>query len=238
MNKKFIVLLLILVFILTTGFGCSNADPQAGKYMQGVTLNYWRVWDGSEDFADVIAAYKALHPFVNINYKTLRYDEYEKELIESLPLTVVRIFFPSKIPGPENTNQWVCLSRCRIVITMAYPFVEGTIKKEVNPNVKAAKSISLKKLKDDFVDVVYDDAVIRAKDDKTNAYAEKIYGLPFFIDTLAMFYNKDLFNNAGIANPPVFWNREFQQDVKKLTKQDAKGQIVQSGRSPRRREKY
>jgi multiple sugar transport system substrate-binding protein len=44
-----------------------------------------------------------------------------------------------------------------------------------------------------------------------------------------MFYNKDLFNNAGITSPPPYWNREFQQNVKKLTKQNNKGEIVQSG---------
>jgi multiple sugar transport system substrate-binding protein len=49
------------------------------------------------------------------------------------------------------------------------------------------------------------------------------------MDTLAMYYNKDLFNNAGITAPPIYWNREFQQDIKKLTKQDNKGQIIQSG---------
>jgi multiple sugar transport system substrate-binding protein len=229
MNKNFIVLLLILVFILTTGFGCSSVDPQAAKYMQGITLNYWRVWDGSDDFADIIAAYKALHPFVSINYKTLRYEEYEKELIESFATDRGPDIFSIQNTWTRKYQSMGLIEPIPDSITMAYPFVQGTIKKQVVPNVQTAKSITLKKLKDDFVDVVYDDVVIKAKELKTNTYTEKIYGLPFFIDTLAMFYNKDLFNNAGIANPPAFWNREFQQDVKKLTKQDTRGQIMQSG---------
>jgi multiple sugar transport system substrate-binding protein len=49
------------------------------------------------------------------------------------------------------------------------------------------------------------------------------------VDTLAMYYNKDLLNNAGIAQPPAFWNNEFQQAVKKMTKQDSQGNIIQSG---------
>jgi multiple sugar transport system substrate-binding protein len=46
---------------------------------------------------------------------------------------------------------------------------------------------------------------------------------------MALYYNKDLFNNAGIAEPPAFWDNTFQQYVKKLTKQDTKGQIIQAG---------
>jgi len=38
-----------------------------------------------------------------------------------------------------------------------------------------------------------------------------------------------LYNNASITNPPKYWNREFQQDVKKMTKQNNKGEIMQSG---------
>ncbi len=59
-------------------------------------------------------------------------------------------------------------------------------------------------------------------------YNEEIYGVPFSIDTLALYYNKDLFNGAAIANPPTNWE-EFKEDVKKLTKTDSAGNITQSG---------
>jgi ABC-type glycerol-3-phosphate transport system substrate-binding protein len=36
-------------------------------------------------------------------------------------------------------------------------------------------------------------------------------------------------NNAGVTDIPSYWNREFQQTVKRLTKQDLKGNIIQSG---------
>lgn len=54
-----------------------------------------------------------------------------------------------------------------------------------------------------------------------------IYGLPLYIDTLAMFYNKDLFDTAGIAVPPKTWT-EFQNLVPKLGKIDRSGKIVRS----------
>lgn len=37
----------------------------------------------------------------------------------------------------------------------------------------------------------------------------KIYAVPLYIDTLALFYNKDMFDEAGITAPPKTWE-EFQ----------------------------
>ena len=86
--------------------------------------------------------------------------------------------------------------------------------------LKTIKSLSLKELRDSFVDVVSHDVILNDG---------KIYGLPLSVDTLAMYYNKDLLNNAGISQLPQYWNKEFLQDIKKLTKQDAKKGLVQSG---------
>ena len=108
-------------------------------------------------------------------------------------------------------------------ITMAYPIVNGTMKKEIVPEIRVTKSISLKDIKDKFVDGVYDDVVINIEGQ------EQVFGLPISMDTLAMYYHKDLLNNANITMPPAYWNREFQQNVKKLTRQNTKGEIIQSG---------
>ncbi len=44
----------------------------------------------------------------------------------------------------------------------------------------------------------------------------KLYGLPKYTDTIALFYNKDLFAKAGIAEPPKTW-AELVETAKKLT---------------------
>lgn len=54
------------------------------------------------------------------------------------------------------------------------------------------------------------------------------YALPLSIDTLALFYNRDLLDAAGIANPPTTWT-EVQTFAPTLTKKDAAGVITQSG---------
>jgi len=51
---------------------------------------------------------------------------------------------------------------------------------------------SFKEIKDAFVDVVLKDFSLE----------QKIYALPLSVDTLALYWNKDLFNNASVALPP------------------------------------
>lgn len=86
------------------------------------------------------------------------------------------------------------------------------------PSVMDPKIISQQKFNSNFVDVAAEDFIDQGK----------IYGVPLSVDSLALYYNKDLFNQAGIATPPENWN-EFIADVIKLTKIDSYGNITQSG---------
>jgi ABC-type glycerol-3-phosphate transport system substrate-binding protein len=219
MKNKFLPLFLLLVFLLTAGAGCSgNVNPNK---INPITLTYWRVYDDEDAFAEIIAAYKKIHPYINIEYKKFRYEEYEKELLNalaedrgpdifSIPSSWLREYQPKIAPLPSE-------------LTLIYPVTRGTIKKETVAEVRTSKSLSLLELKKNFVDIVYSDVVI------PSGGADKIYGLPLYVDTLAMFYNPELLNSAGIAQAPAYWNNEFLDDVKKLTKQNARGNIVQSG---------
>jgi ABC-type glycerol-3-phosphate transport system substrate-binding protein len=72
-------------------------------------------------------------------------------------------------------------------------------------------------IKNAFPDVVTQDFVQNGQ----------VYALPLSIDTLAMIYNKDLFNTAGIAIPPATWDN-FEADVLKLRVLDPSGGLTQS----------
>lgn len=54
-----------------------------------------------------------------------------------------------------------------------------------------------------------------------------LYGVPISIDSLALYYNKDIFNANGIARPPATWE-EVEQLVPRLTQIDNFGTINQS----------
>jgi multiple sugar transport system substrate-binding protein len=55
----------------------------------------------------------------------------------------------------------------------------------------------------------------------------KIFALPLSIDTLALYYNRDLFAQAQIIAPPETWE-ELEKIVPRLTKTGEGGKIIQS----------
>ena len=81
-----------------------------------------------------------------------------------------------------------------------------------------AEQFSLVTLQNDFPTVVGDDFVSGGS----------IYALPLSLDTLAMIYNKDLVDSAGIATLPATWD-DFDTDVARLRAVNAQGQITQAG---------
>jgi len=218
MSKKIIAFSLLLIFVLTAGFGCQTTDKAATDAAKPITLTFWQAFDDSDAYADIIAKYKVLHPNITIEYKKFRYEEYENELLNAW----------AEDRGPDIfsiQNTWLKKYQTKLTpmpaqITMAYMVETGTIQKQTVPQLQTTQSLTIKDLKNNFADVVASDVVL---DDG------KIYGLPLSIDTLALFYNRDLLNSAGIIGAPSYWNKEFQQNVKKLTKQDPKKGIVQSG---------
>ena len=54
-----------------------------------------------------------------------------------------------------------------------------------------------------------------------------IVGLPFSVDPMVMYWNRDIFSNAGLAAPPASWT-EFFGLIPKLTKRDQNGNVSQS----------
>lgn len=44
---------------------------------------------------------------------------------------------------------------------------------------------------------------------ETNVIGNKVFGIPWYIDTRVMYYRKDVFERAGYQNPPKTWNELF-----------------------------
>lgn len=78
--------------------------------------------------------------------------------------------------------------------------------------------LSESEFRKNFIDVVAQDVIIDGQ----------IYGAPLSVDSLALYYNKDLFNYEAITAPPRTWT-EFNEVVQRLVKKDPFGQITQSG---------
>ncbi len=216
---------LLFSVLLSTGIGCGGGDS-AATTLEDVELEFWSVFDNDDAYKEIVTAYTTLHPNVQITYKKLRADEYEDELIRafaegegpdvfSVHNDTVEEYKDLLLPMPTST-------------TVTYLETQGSIRKTTAVVAREEPTITQKALKSSFVDVVANDVIRDYQPDPEVAAEERVFGLPVSVDTLALFYNKDLLNAAGIAAAPTLWN-EFQDDVAALTQTDTAGNITQSG---------
>jgi multiple sugar transport system substrate-binding protein len=77
--------------------------------------------------------------------------------------------------------------------------------------------VSEKDYRDAFVDVTADDFFSEGK----------AYAVPLSVDSLGLYYNKDILNAAGISSPPKTW-QEVLRDIRPLSRIDEYGTIIQS----------
>ena len=212
--------LTILVFILATlplmGFGCKfSENNDVEELYKPIELNWWGVWEETADVANLIGAYQTLHPNIKVKYRKFRFEEYENELtkawleqrgpdIFSIPSTQLREYQNLIKPMPSS---------------MKLPFVEmkGTVKKEPTIVIKTIVGLTAKKVQELFIQAVSEQVIIN----------NDVYGLPLSVDTLALYYNRDLLNSAKIPLPATTW-AELIEHVKNLTIFDTNGNIQQS----------
>lgn len=221
MRRAFIFSFLA-VFLLTSGLGCKGLSKTQQDAIKPIELIYWRVFDDSDSMADIISAYHQLHPHITITYKKLLPDEFEKELLNAL----------SEDRGPDMfsvQNTWIGKYQSKIApmpssVKSTFQSIEGTVSKQLAVTTKTIPSLTVKQIKDNFVGVVAGDVVRR--DSATGE--ERIWGVPLAVDTLALFYNKDILDKAGVGTPPKTWD-EFLNNVIAMTKVNADNKILQAG---------
>ena len=185
-----VIVIFILLVILGVIPGLKKNSP-GGSSTAEIELEFWGI-DKENAFSSLISDYQASNPGVAINYVQVDPDDYEEKLIDAL----------ASRRGPD-------------VLMIKHNWIPKHFEK-LYPMPTA--SLSVKELKEAFVDVVADDMV----------YQQKIWGLPLWIDTLALYYNKDIFNSAGIAVPPTTW-QEFQNISRSLTEKNVNGEIQKAG---------
>jgi len=172
-----------------------------GGTLQSATLEFWGVFDDRSAFDKVVHDFQSSNPGIKVLYQQLSYEEYEKNLIDALAAGT----------GPDIVmvhNTWLPKHGDKL---KALPATIPGLKQPL---------LTVQDYKANFVDVAFNDFV----------FNNQIYALPLYVDTLALFYNKDILNSAGISRPPQDWE-EFNSDVETITRLDGSGQIVQSGAS-------
>jgi len=214
MLKKIIITFLIIIFSIA-GYVLVKAYPDfkaSNSYIKNdkpvkVTLEFWGLWDNSDDWEEVIKKFEnKTYNFngqkinVSINYTKKDFSSYQEDLQKA----------KERNSSPDIfmiNNNWL-----EKYVDELEP-MEG--------NEAYAKEYDLLDYAD-LLDIFYPKTLMDV------VYEDQLYGLPLFSDSLSLFYNKDLFEKAGIAEPPKSWT-EFKNYVKKLTELNNKDEIIQSG---------
>ncbi len=226
--RRLSILAGLTAVLILGGFGCKLfPDKKIAEAMRPVTIKFWSVYDDSETLDPIFTAYQSVHRNVSFDFKRLTPDEYEKKVLNalaedqgpdivSLPSTWLRRFQPELLPVPPT-------------LSLAFREIQGTIKKEAITVIHTFPGTTLKELANDYVDAVSQDVVLPTEQaDPKMPLVPKIYGLPISVDTMALYYNRDILNKSGIAQPAADW-KTFQDQIKKITRLDQTGTIIQSG---------
>ncbi len=197
-QKIIAVCLAITIGLVFGGLKC----PKKGGEEEEITLEWWRVnFDDPTILKTLIGKYNETHPNVKINLKTFKYAEYEDEVINAMSAST-----SETNKGPDIIsihNDWLPRWQDKLV--------------EMPASTEDHTHMNFRDYETGFVQTTVDELTSKGK----------IYAMTTYVDTLALFYNKDLLDAAGVAQSPATWD-EFQDAVKKITKIN-EGEILQSG---------
>ncbi|HCW32840.1 MAG: Extracellular solute-binding protein family 1 [Candidatus Peregrinibacteria bacterium GW2011_GWE2_39_6] len=191
MRRNIAFILLGCLIFLFSGCGEKDSPAQDNLLPEKIELTYYRLFDGEDVFAPLIREYESQHKNVVINYKKFTNPDQYLNLI---------INELAEGEGPDMfsmNNTWFIQHRKKLA-----PVPEDLI--------------SADDFKNTFVKVAASDLILPDIDGKM-----RIYGLPMYIDTLALYYNVDHFEDAipSRGKPASTW-ADLQEDVYKLTKPD------------------
>lgn len=232
MQRFFKRILAGAVLLALAGQGCTRAlSPETQAAARPATIRIWAVVDDFDIYQESITAFRREHPNVSVDYRRLRIEEYESELLDAL----------AEDRGPDIFlihNTWTNEYLTKIVpmprtTRTAYRVLSDGLKKEPTWELRNEPTISLREFRDIYADAISYDllrTVNVAADGQPRDIQERPMGVPVGLDSLALYYNKDLLNAAGIPTPPENWT-QFADQVRKITRLDAQGNILLSAAS-------
>lgn len=170
-----------------------------GGGSEDVRLQVWGVFDDRTVFSTALTDFERANPGVTVEYTVVPFADFEQRLLNALAAGT----------GPD-------------VFMIHHTWLPKHIDK-IRPLPDEFPGLSeplmtVRQFRDTFAEVAYADLV----------NDNKIYGMPLYVDTLALYYNRDMLGSAGIAQPPRTWT-EFMDAVKALTQYDASRNITRSG---------
>lgn len=214
--KRSLLLVVSIFSLLLVGFGCKGLTEEQQAAIQPVTLQYWTVFGDTETLNTLAAEYKKIRPYVTINIRQVRYEEFDKLFVNALADDVA----PDLVSvHARAVHKYAArLSAMPSAVRVSSITVKGQYAPETIVTTENNVMPNLTAIQRNYVGTVANDVVLDGK----------IYGLPLSLDALALYYNKDILDRSGVAVPPSTWG-ELNEAVKKTTKFDSNGRIIQAG---------
>jgi len=215
-KKLCIRLAAIALLVVMLGLGCKGLSAEEQAAVRPVTLEYWTVFNDGAELRKLADQYQQVRPYVTINIRQIRPAEFDSLFVNALADDV----------GPDIVSvhtRWLAKYRNRLSAMPAsvqvYDVkVEGKYAKETVVTERNMALPNINTINAQFVQTVGEDVEINGQ----------VYGLPLALDTMALYYNKDLLDKAGVPEPPTTWD-DFLAAVEASTKFDNNDQIIQSG---------
>lgn len=209
------ILLVPLVPIVLVISGVIKSKPATVKRM---TLTVWGTEDKASAFQNVFLRYNINRPYVKISYTQVRSEDYLDQLIRAWATgTGPDIFFvPNTWVGQMEQYALAMPKSLTVPQVLQGKGLFGTTTEVQSPAVAAPTVTSLR---EQYVDGALGDVVRNGQ----------VWGLPLAMDTIAVYYNKDLLNNAQIFGPAKTWTELINQvDTNHLTSTDQEDNIVRA----------
>lgn len=210
------IFLLPLTPVVLVVTGVLKGKPQT---VSAVKLTVWGTMDDEKAITALAAKYQQTRSYVSITYTQMRPESYAAQLVSAWAQgTGPDIFFvPSNWIGQMSQYAVPMMSNLTVPQVLISKGVFGTTTKVVT-NPKPAPSVSA--LQGTFIEAVTGDVIRNGQ----------VWGLPLSVDSVVMYYNKDLTSNAKIFEPAKTWS-ELQSQINnnRLTITNDQGKIVQSG---------
>lgn len=193
-----VVVLLIATTILFLLRGNSTTPGQNPGQQTSVTLNYWGLWEPPSVMQPIIDEFEAANPNIKIEYSQQTFSNYESRLFTRLQQAT-----GDEEPAPD-------IFRIHNTWTPKYYSYLAPMPADI---------MSVEEYQQKFYPTALDDFT---------AKNGNIYAIPWEIDGLMVFYNKQLLAEEGESEPPEDWDSFFEL-ARDLTKRDASGRILQAG---------
>lgn len=209
-KKAGIGLMALLCSVVFVGASCGSTQQTPPT---AVSIDVWRMED-SDELERIAQTYQETYSHVSFNFRSFKEDEYEEALFSAWSKGEGPDIF--SVPNFEFGKYREFISPMPAAGLYKRAYEEKSFgKKTLVVEERSVQFPTPNQIRDQYVNAVASDVV----------YNDTVYGLPYSMDTMVMYYNRDLLAQAQVAVPPTNW-LEFVNASQAITELDDEQNIV------------